>query len=68
MKQITQIQMAEILGVTPAYVCQILTGKLPVSWKMAEKLSDLFPGRSIREWKYAKPTDVKRAFAQYEEA
>jgi plasmid maintenance system antidote protein VapI len=59
---IPQTKIAEALGVSPAFISQILNGKVGVSWKMAEKLADMFPGRSIKEWKYAKPIEVKKAF------
>ena len=65
---IPQTKMAEILGVSPAFISQVLNGKVAVSWKLAEKLSVLFPGKSIREWKYAEPTDVRRAFRNMEAA
>lgn len=56
--------MADILGITPAYMSELLSGKHPISWKLADKLSDLFPGRTIRQWKSADPETLKRAFAQ----
>jgi plasmid maintenance system antidote protein VapI len=66
MKKITHIKMAKTLGVSPAYVCQILTGKVSVSWKMADKLSELFPGKTLKQWKAAGPDDIRRAFSMFE--
>ena len=63
MKQITQIKMAETLGVTPAYISQILNDKLPLSWKLADKMAELFPGKTIKEWKNATPTQIRKAFS-----
>jgi plasmid maintenance system antidote protein VapI len=65
MKKLTQIKIAEILGVTPPYISELLSGKHPISWKIADKLSILFPGKSIKEWKSASPEDVKRAFKYF---
>jgi plasmid maintenance system antidote protein VapI len=63
-----QKQIAKILRVKESYVCMILNedhGKnRPVSWPLAERLAELFPGRTIQQWKKAKPEELKRAFAQ----
>jgi len=56
--------ISNTLNVSETLVSRLLTGQRKVSWPMAEKLSDLFPGKSIKEWKKAEPEDLKNAFAQ----
>ena len=62
----TQTQMANILGITPAYMSEVLSSKYPISRPLAEKLSELFPSKSFREWRNSTPNDVRRAFAELE--
>lgn len=64
MKKFTQPQIAQTLGVSQSFVSQLLTEKKKVSWPLAEKLSDLFPGKTIQQWKRATPEDLKQAFEQ----
>jgi len=44
----------------------MLRGIEPISWPFASSLAIEFPGRTIQQWKNAKPDDLKRAFAQLE--
>jgi plasmid maintenance system antidote protein VapI len=60
--KLKQKYISQRLGVSQTMVSLILAGKRPITWPLAEKLSDIFPGRSVREWKYAKPVEVKKAF------
>jgi transcriptional regulator with XRE-family HTH domain len=59
----TQQQIAEALNVTQAFVSMVLSEKKPISWPMADRLSNLFPNKSIKQWKNAHPDDIRRAFA-----
>jgi plasmid maintenance system antidote protein VapI len=59
----TQNEIAHLLGVTQPAVNPVLTGKRPLSWKMAERMADLFPGKSLAEWRRATPEQIKKAFA-----
>ncbi len=52
------------IGVTEQYLSMLLNGQRKISWPMAERLTELFPGRTIQQWKKATPDDLKRAFAQ----
>jgi plasmid maintenance system antidote protein VapI len=61
MKKLRQIQIAEKLGISQAMVSLILAGKRPITWPLAVKLSDLFPGKSLRQWKEAGPDDLMKA-------
>lgn len=45
-----------------ACISRVLNGLEQVSWFMASKLSDLFPGKSIKEWRKATGEEVARAF------
>ncbi|WP_040015772.1 helix-turn-helix domain-containing protein [Desulfobacter postgatei] len=61
----TQNDIAVAIGrVDKTYVNKLLTGKRQVSWPLAERLAELFPDRTIHQWKNATPDDIKRAFAQ----
>lgn len=66
MKTMTQTQMANILGITPAYMSEVLSNKYPISRPLAEKLCELFPSKSFKEWRISTPEDLKLAFAQIE--
>jgi len=55
-----QKQISIILGIHQSDVSRILSGARKVSWPLAEKLADLFPGKSIREWKQATPEELRR--------
>jgi len=67
MKNITQHKIAKTLKVSQPFISQVMTRQAPISWLMAEKLSDLFPGKSLREWKHASPKELKQAFNQLPE-
>ncbi len=56
-------EISQRLGMTEQYLSMLLKGR-KVSWPLAEKLSDLFPGKTIQQWKKASPEDLKNAFAQ----
>jgi len=58
----TQAQISQILGFSQPTINLVLTGKRPVSWPLAEKLANLFPHKTIQDWKAAKPEDIIRAF------
>lgn len=62
----TQHDIGKILGCSQPTVNLILTGKRHVSWPLAASLAELFPGRTIQQWKKATPEDLKMAFAQIE--
>jgi len=57
-----QKQIAKLLGIHDSDVSRTFSGERKVSWPLAEKLADLFPGKTIKQWKYATPEDLKRAF------
>ena len=56
--------ISSTIGITEQYLSMLLIGKRPVSWPLAERLAELFPGRTIHQWKSATPEDIKRAFLQ----
>jgi len=58
----TQQKIAETLGVSQPFINQIINDKKAISWPLAEKLADLFPGKTIQQWKSATPDDLRRAF------
>jgi plasmid maintenance system antidote protein VapI len=62
MEQITQIQMAKELGITPAYMSEVLSSKHPISRPLAEKLEARFPGTTYAEWRRSTPEDIRQAF------
>jgi plasmid maintenance system antidote protein VapI len=63
---ITQNDIAAVIGaVDKTYVNKLLNGKRAVSWPLAKRLAELFPGRTIHQWKNAAPDEIKRAFAEY---
>lgn len=58
--------IANILGITEQYLSMLLSGKRQVSWRLAERLAELFPVRTIQGWKIATPEELNRAFEQYD--
>ena len=62
MERMTQIQMAKVMDITPAYMSEVLSGKYPISRPLAEKLSEKFPWKTFKEWRSAKPEDIRKAF------
>jgi len=56
--------IAIALNLSDALVSRLLSGERKVSWPLAERLSKMFPGRSISEWKRANPTELKQALDQ----
>jgi len=61
-----QKDIANTLNISDALVSRLLSGERKVSWPMAERLSKMFPGRSISEWKRASVEEIKQAFNQIE--
>ena len=66
-KAFTQKDFAEILKTHQSEINRVLKGKSPVSWPLAVKLVEKFPGRSLLDWKNAKPEDVKQAYKYLED-
>lgn len=62
MKKFTQIQMAAVLNITPAYMSEILSGKHPISRPLAEKLAAEFPEKPYHQWRMSGPEDIRAAF------
>lgn len=62
--KIKQKNIAKYLGVSETNVCFLFSGQRPVSWPLAEKLAEIFPGKSISQWKRAQPEELRQAFAQ----
>jgi len=66
MLNITQKSIAKEFGVSQPFISQLLVGQKKISWPLAEKLSTLFPRKSISEWKRATSQELKEAFNQLE--
>tara|TARA_B100000614_G_C14449025_1_gene453474 strand:+ start:706 stop:930 length:225 start_codon:yes stop_codon:yes gene_type:complete len=62
MNIITQQKIATTLGVSQPFIHQVLTGKKKISWPMAEKLSNLFPSKTMQQWKRVDPDVIWSAF------
>jgi plasmid maintenance system antidote protein VapI len=62
--KLKQKNISRILGVSDAFVSMILNGKRDISWPLAARLSEMFPGKTTQQWKEATPDDLRRAFAQ----
>jgi DNA-binding XRE family transcriptional regulator len=58
----TQTDIAKHLGFSQPTINLTLSGKRKVSWPLAERLAEVFPGKSIKEWKHAKPSEIRAAF------
>jgi plasmid maintenance system antidote protein VapI len=56
--------IANILGITEQYLSMLLNSKREVSWIVASRLTGLFPGKTIQQWKNASPAELKQAFSQ----
>ena len=54
----------KLLGYDKSTISLFETGGREPSWPLAEKLCEIFPGKSIKEWKSASPNELKRAFNQ----
>jgi plasmid maintenance system antidote protein VapI len=59
----TQEQISKTLGFSQPTISLTLAGKKKVSWPMAERLAEMFPGRSIKQWKNATPDQIRAAFS-----
>lgn len=64
MAKTTQTIMAKTLKVSQPFISQVINGRKIISWPLAEKLSDLFPDKNIRQWKNATAKELKKAFSQ----
>lgn len=62
MEQITQTYMAQELGITPAYMSEVMSGKHPISRPLAEKLARRFPKTTFRQWRQATPDAIRQTF------
>lgn len=60
-------QISNSLGITEQYLSMLLKGRRKISWILAERLSQLFPGKSISQWKRVQPEELKKVFAQLSE-
>lgn len=65
--KIKQRHISDAIGVKQPMVSMLLSGKRPVSWPLAEKLSELFPEKTIQQWKGATPVELEQAFEQLDE-
>jgi plasmid maintenance system antidote protein VapI len=63
---VTQINIAQLLKIDQPRVSKLINGREKVSWPIAERLADIFPGKSIAQWKRATPQELKLAFSQLE--
>jgi len=59
-----QKHISEILGIHQSDISRFINGKKPLSWNLSEKLSKIFPGKTISEWKRSTPTELKEVFNQ----
>ena len=57
---------SKILGYHKSTISLFKSGGREPSWNLAEKLCEIFPGKSIKEWKQASPEEITRAFGQIE--
>ncbi len=57
----TQTEIANKLNISKTTVSYILNGGRKVSWPVAEKLSQIFPGRDVVGWKNATPEELEAA-------
>jgi uncharacterized membrane protein YfbV (UPF0208 family) len=55
-----------LLGYHKSTISLFKSGQRGVSWPLAEKLCEIFPDKSIKEWKVASPAEISRAFEQIE--
>jgi len=53
--------IAFTLNITEQYLSMILTGKRKVSWEVASRLTEIFPGKTIQQWEKLEPEELKRA-------
>jgi plasmid maintenance system antidote protein VapI len=59
----TQEQISKALGFSQPTINLVLTGKRKVSWPMAVRLAELFPAKTVEQWKNATPDQLRRAFS-----
>jgi DNA-binding XRE family transcriptional regulator len=60
---LTQEQISKTMGFSQPTISLTLAGKKKVSWPMAVKLAELFPAKTVEQWKVAKPEQIRRAFS-----
>ena len=53
-------EIANTLKISESLASRLLSGERKVSWPLAERLSKMFPGKSISEWKRAEVTDLQQ--------
>lgn len=59
-------EISGLLEISEQYLSMLLSGDRKISWNLAVVLSELFPGRSIKEWKGAGSEELKQAFSSME--
>jgi plasmid maintenance system antidote protein VapI len=57
-------EISDQFKISEQYLSMLLGGERKISWPMAERLSKMFPGKSISEWKRSEPSDLKQVFNQ----
>lgn len=57
-------EISKRLRMTEQYLSMLLTGERKVSYPLSEKLSELFPGKTMQQWKKATPEELRAAFAE----
>jgi plasmid maintenance system antidote protein VapI len=62
--KLKQKNISRILGISQPLLSMVINGRRDVSWPLAVRLTELFPGKTIQQWKDATPEDLRRAFAQ----
>jgi plasmid maintenance system antidote protein VapI len=60
-------EISDQFKISEQYLSMLLSGERKVSWPMAERLSKMFPGKSISEWKRSNPEELLEAFKQLKE-
>jgi len=63
-KKYTQEDFAELLEIEQPQVSRLLKGIEKISFPLSVKLSRLFPGKGIMEWKESTNEDLKNLFDQ----
>ena len=63
-----QKQISIILGIHQSDISRLLSGARRVSYPLAEKLSDIFPWKSMKQWRNASPDEIREAFSHLRES
>ena len=61
-KNITQSDIAKMLGVGQPIISRIFKGEIAVTWPIAEKMAKMFQYRDLAGWKNSTPQQFKAAF------